>query len=97
MAHRLPFHFRCIADSGVTVRQSTRAFRTFEEADKAAKHADRIHNEEHVVCISLDPKDPRNSKDTLRAGFKVYEPERDAVDDKASEEVAPAPKRARRK
>ena len=69
-----PFHLRALADNGVTIRQSTEAFPTSKDAEKAAKRAERITGEDHVVCISLAPKDPRNQND---AGWKVYDPKTD--------------------
>lgn len=67
----MPYHFRCIADNGVTVRQSTVAFASFDAAKLAAEKADRITGDTHVVCVSLDPKDPENSTDPLKSGYKV--------------------------
>lgn len=67
----LPFHYRALDAEGNTIRQSTTAFPTVEAAKAAAAKADRIHGETHVVCTSLDPKDPRNSTDPLKAGWMV--------------------------
>ena len=75
-----PFHFRALED-GVTIRQSTSAYPTAKAAQAAADKATRIHGDEHVVCISLDPKDQRNdTKNPLKSGFKVYDPETDGDD-----------------
>lgn len=83
------FHFRALDETGVTIRQSTTAFPTAEAAQAAAARADRIHGDDHVVCISLEPKDPRNNtKEPLKAGFKVYDPATDGDTIEAQAEKA---------
>jgi hypothetical protein len=71
-----PFHFRALDKSGTTIRQSTAAFATVEAAQEAADKASRIHGEDHVVCVSVDPKDQDNAtkKDPLKVGWAVHAP-----------------------
>jgi len=83
----LPYHFRAFDEDGNVIRQSQVAFPTIAAAQSAADKATRIHGDVHVVCISLDPKDSRNSvKDPLKAGFKVLED----TDAESDEEAAAA-------
>lgn len=67
---RTPYHFRSF-ENGVTTRQSTVGFATIAAAKSAAEKMDRQTGEKHSVCISLDPKDPDNSPDPIKTGFKV--------------------------
>ena len=63
------YHFRCIdPEHGVTIRQSTVAFATYEAASVAAARADRVTGDTHVVCLSLDTTDPRNA---LKQGYVI--------------------------
>jgi len=66
------FHHRSFED-GITTSQSTRSFPTAEACQHAADRATARTGELHVVCISLDPKDPKNSNEPHKSGFMVYE------------------------
>jgi hypothetical protein len=68
------YHVRALDDAGTTIRQLTINFPTLEAATAAAARADRQFGDKHVVCESLDPRDPRNDhKNPGRAGFAVVE------------------------
>lgn len=67
---RTPYHFRSF-ENGVTTRQSTVGFATIAAAKAAAEKMDRQTGDKHSVCVSLDPKDPENSPDPIKTGFKV--------------------------
>jgi hypothetical protein len=70
-----PYHYRALDESGTTIRQSTVSFATVEAAQKAADKASRIHGDDHVVCVSIDPKDqdPETKKNPLRVGWAVHQ------------------------
>ena len=80
------FHFRALDEAGSTIRQSQAAFPTFDSCLSAAAKAERQHGDKHVVCISLDPADPRNKKvGDVKCGFLVVDADPDA-------EAKPKPK-----
>jgi hypothetical protein len=56
----------------------------------AADRANRTHDDEHVVCVSLDPKSPRNNtKNPLKTGFVVHDPN-DEIDEVTAAAAAKA-------
>lgn len=68
----LPYHFRALDKKGATLRQSTAAYPTFESAEEHADAATRLTGLKHVVCESLDHKDPRNDpKNPLNNGYII--------------------------
>lgn len=63
------YHIRALDREGNTIRQSTVAYPTVEAAQDAVRKLDRIHGDDHVVCVSLEPDHPENKS---KKGWKVY-------------------------
>jgi hypothetical protein len=71
----LNYHFRALSKTGETLRQSTAAYPTRESAQEYADIATRMTGLVHVVCESIDYKDPRNDpKNPLKSGYVVCDP-----------------------
>jgi hypothetical protein len=76
----LAYHFRALDKTGATLRQSTAAYPTKESAQEYADIATRQTGLVHVVCESIDYKDPRNDpKNPLKSGYVVCDPVAPAV------------------
>lgn len=68
------YHVRALDSEGNTIRQLPTGFHTLEAADAAALKATRMTGDDHVVCVSLDPKDPaNNTREPGKAGWKVLD------------------------